>query len=87
MRRLVWSLGLLALAGCGGPVIMENPTTKARVNCTTEAMRGTAPSEYSETGKGVPQKADVAPALQQFDLERRCASELRQEGYVCIAGC
>ncbi len=66
---------------------MENPTTKERVNCTTEAISVTAPSEFSDTGKGVPQKADVAPALQEYDYERRCAADLKREGFVCIAGC
>jgi hypothetical protein len=91
MRTLAWSLvgplTVVLLVGCGGPLVMENPTTGERVDCTTAAMSVTPTSEFSDTGKGVPQKTEVAPGLQEYDYERRCAAELKREGFVCVAGC
>src|SRR5215467_4700247 len=86
MPRVGIALVLAALvAGCVTPIVLENPTTKERVNCTVEAEQvAYAPSPGP--GTDVPHTR-TAPALTSFDLERQCAGSLLNEGYVCLTGC
>lgn len=82
--------GLLVCAGgCATPVVLENPATKERVNCTTEAIRAAAqpPGLFGMTGHDVPRREEIAPAARQADYERQCVGTLKEEGYLCISGC
>jgi hypothetical protein len=94
MKRLptsVRALGVVlavATMGCAAPVILENPTTKQRVNCTAEAIRLSQLESSSEsTGKDVPRYEPVAAPMTRFDYERQCEGNLRREGFVCVSGC
>jgi hypothetical protein len=86
MPRVGIALVLAALvAGCLTPIVLENPTTKERVNCTLEAEQ-VAYAPPLGPGTGVP-RTRTAPALTSFDLEQQCAGSLLNEGYVCLTGC
>ncbi len=78
-----------ATAGCGAPLILENPTTKQRVNCSAEAERLIAQSVLpsDSTGKDVPRYDPISPAAKRFDYERQCKGNLEHEGFVCVSGC
>jgi hypothetical protein len=77
-----------ATTGCAASVILENPTTKQRVNCTAEAIRLSQMVPPSEsTGKDVPRYEPVSPPIARFDYERQCLGNLRREGFVCVSGC
>ena len=93
MRKLVLGVVMAALVaaatgGCCAPLILENPTTKQRVNCTAEAAR-LAPSIVpgDSTGKDVPRHEPISPAMTRFDYERQCKGNLEHEGFVCVSGC
>ena len=76
-----------AASGCAS-AILENPTTKQRVNCTADATRlalSVPPSE--STGKDVPRYDPVSPSANRFDFERQCVEGLKREGFVCVSGC
>ena len=93
MRKLVLGLVMAALAatattGCGAPLILENPTTKQRVDCTAEALRLTQSGVPSDsTGKDVPRHDPVGPTVARFDYERQCKGNLERDGFVCVSGC
>jgi hypothetical protein len=75
MPRVGIALVLAALvSGCVTPIVLENPTTKERVNCTVEAEQ-VAYAAPPGPGTGVPHTRS-APALTSFDLERQCAGSL-----------
>jgi hypothetical protein len=86
MRRVGIAFVLAALvAGCVTPIVLENPATSERVNCTLEAQQlayvpGPGP------GTDVPRTRSV-PALTAFDLEQQCAGSLLNDGFVCLSGC
>jgi hypothetical protein len=87
MRRLGIAVGLAALvAGCVTPVVLENPATSERVNCTLEAERLAYTTAQPGPGTDVPRKRST-PTLTAFDLERQCAGSLMNEGFVCLSGC
>jgi hypothetical protein len=88
MRRvgIVALLGTL-MAGCMTPIVLENPATSERVNCTVEAERLVYGTPNQSPGTDVPQKSRPAPTLSAFDLERQCAGELMNAGFVCLTGC
>ena len=75
-----------AAAGCVTPVILEDPTTRRRVNCTVEADRLAYGAPVSDTGGEVP-RPRPSPTLTAFDLQQQCVGNLLREGFVCVAGC
>ena len=93
MRKLVLGVGMAALVaaatgGCGAPLILENPTTKQRVNCSAEAARlGQSVVPSDSTGKDVPRSEPISPSMTRFDYERQCKGNLEREGFVCVSGC
>jgi hypothetical protein len=87
MRGLGIAVGLaLLVAGCVTPVVLENPATSERVNCTVEAERLAYATQEPGPGTDVPRKRP-APTLTAFDLEQQCAGSLINEGFVCLSGC
>ncbi len=80
---------LLAAAGCATPVVLEQPATKERVNCTEEAMRAAAAPTgvFGRTGHDVPHGEQIAPGALRNDYEQQCMGTLKEEGYVCVSGC
>jgi hypothetical protein len=75
-------------AGCGAAVILENPTTKQRVNCTAEALRlSQMVPPGDSTGKDVPRYEPISPSTTRFEYERQCQGNLKREGFVCVSGC
>ena len=88
MRRvgIVALLGTL-VAGCVTPIVLENPATSERVNCTVEAERLVYGAPNPGPGTDVPQATRPAPTLTAFDLERQCAGTLMDAGFVCLTGC
>jgi hypothetical protein len=77
-----------ATAGCGAAVILENPTTKQRVNCTAEALRlSQMVPPGDSTGKDVPRYEPISPSMTRFEYERQCQGNLKREGFVCVSGC
>lgn len=77
----------VAVAGCATPVILENPATKQRVNCTFEADRLAYDATMSDTGAQVPRPRYGPPTVQAFDLEQQCMGTLLSEGFICVTGC
>jgi hypothetical protein len=88
MRRvlLLATIGL-AFVGCVTPVVLENPATRQRVNCTLEAERLAYDTPTADIGTDVPQPRRPTAALTAFDLEQQCVGNLLREGFVCVAGC
>ncbi len=87
MRWLPVALVVVIAAGCVTPVVLEDPVTRRRVNCTLEAERLAYDVPSSSTGADVPWPQRASPTLTAFDLEQQCAGNLRREGFVCVAGC
>jgi hypothetical protein len=86
MRRVAIALALASLiAGCVGPVVLEHPATRERVNCTLEAQRF-AYAPDPGPGTDVPHTRST-PMVMAFDLERQCAGALLEDGFVCLSGC
>ena len=86
------SVGIVAvlatlIAGCVTPIVLENPATSERVNCTVEAERLVYGAPNPSPGTDVPQAARPLPILSAFDLERQCAGTLMNAGFVCVSGC
>jgi len=78
----------LAANGCAPSVILENPVTKQRVDCTREAevLAYTVPTDES-TGTDVPRLQTISPDMARFEYERQCRGNLEREGFVCVSGC
>ena len=88
MTRVLGLVMMGAVTGGCASAILENPTTKQRVNCTADATRlalSVPPGE--STGKDVPRYDPGTPALNRFDFERQCVDGLKREGFVCVSGC
>ena len=77
----------MTVAGCVTPIVLENPATRERVNCTLEAERLAYGAPDPSTGTGVPWSRRPSPTLQAFDLEQQCAGSLLSTGFVCVSGC
>jgi hypothetical protein len=87
MRRVgIAAVLALAVTGCVTPVVLENPTTQERVNCTVEAERLAYGAPNPSTGTDVPWSRP-SPTLTAFDLEQQCAGSLLNAGFVCLSGC
>jgi hypothetical protein len=88
MRRVGLAAVLaITVAGCVTPIVLENPVTRERVNCTLEAERLAYGAPDPSTGTGVPWSQAGSPTLQAFDIERQCAGSLLNAGFVCVSGC
>jgi hypothetical protein len=88
MRRVhVLAIVAVVAAGCVTPVVLENPATRQRVNCTVEAERLAYDAPDPSTGTDVPWPRRPSPTLTAFDLEQQCAGNLLREGFVCVVGC
>jgi hypothetical protein len=88
MRRVVLVAVLaMTVAGCITPIVLENPTTRERVNCTLEAERLAYGAPNPSTGTDVPWSLRPSPTLTAFDLEQQCAGSLLSAGFVCVSGC
>lgn len=88
MRRVVILAALaLAAGGCVTPVVLEDPATKKRVNCTFEAERLAYSGPAYDTGFDVPQMRRGSPPIRAFDIEQQCTGSLLREGYICVSGC
>jgi starvation-inducible outer membrane lipoprotein len=88
MRRVGLAAVLaMTLAGCVTPVVLENPTTRERVNCTLEAERLAYAAPNPSTGTDVPWSQRASPTLKAFDIEQQCAGSLLNAGFVCLSGC
>jgi hypothetical protein len=95
ISTLPWpcALGLAAIitlgaSGCAPSVVLENPVTKQRVDCTLEAERLAAFVPLNEsTGTDVPQTQVMSPEMVRFDYEHQCRGNLEREGFVCVSGC
>ena len=74
------------VAGCVTPIVLENPATRERVNCTLQAEQLAYGAPNPGPGTDVPRARSV-PALTAFDLEQQCAGSLLSDGYVCLSGC
>ena len=87
--RGVWIVAVLATlaAGCVTPVVLENPATSERVNCTLEAERLVYGAPNPGPGTDVPRASRPVPTLTAFDLEQQCAGTLMNAGFVCLSGC
>lgn len=77
----------ITVAGCATAVVLENPATKARVNCTAEAQRLAYDAPNPSTGTDVPYFQGGSSTVRAFDLEQQCAGTLFREGFVCVSGC
>lgn len=78
----------LGAGGCAPSVVLENPVTKQRVDCTREAERLVAAVPPNEsTGKDVPRPQVMSPEMVRFEYERQCRGNLEREGFVCVSGC
>lgn len=77
----------MTVAGCATPIVLENPATRERVNCTLEAQQLAYGAANPSTGTDVPRTQRPSRALTAFDLERQCAGALRNAGFVCVSGC
>lgn len=86
MRWVACLVLVVAAAGCVTPVILEDPASRRRVNCTLEAERLAYDTPSSTTGFDVPWQRPSA-TLTAFDLQQRCVGNLLREGFVCVAGC
>jgi hypothetical protein len=88
MRRVGLAAVLaITVAGCITPIVLENPVTRERVNCTIEAERLAYGAPSPGTGTDVPWSQPVSPPLQAFDIERQCVGSLLSSGFVCVSGC
>lgn len=88
MRRVGLAAVLaMTVAGCITPIVLENPVTRERVNCTLEAERLAYGAPNPSTGTDVPWTQLPSPTLQAFDLEQQCAGSLQGAGFVCVSGC
>lgn len=76
----------MCLAGCVTPIVLENPATSERVNCTLEAERLAYGAANPSTGTGIP-GVRATPAFTAFDIEQQCMGALLNAGYVCLSGC
>jgi hypothetical protein len=87
-RALALALIALGAAGCAPSVVLENPVTRQRVDCTVQAERlaGAVPPDES-TGKDVPRTPLMSPQMVRFDYERQCRGNLEREGFRCVSGC
>ena len=88
MRRPL-DLALVALiaTGCVTPVVLEDPATRQRVNCTVEAERLAYDASGSTSGADVPFPRRAPTGITAYDLEQQCVGTLLNEGFVCVAGC
>ena len=77
----------ITVTGCAGAVVLENPATKVRVNCTGEAQRIADDAPNPSIGTDVPYFPRGSSTVRAFDLERQCAGTLLREGFVCVSGC
>ena len=77
----------ISVAGCATAVVLESPTTKARVDCTAEAQHIAYDVPTPGTGTDVPYFQRGSPTVRAFDLEQQCAGTLLREGFVCVSGC
>jgi hypothetical protein len=88
MRSLhVLAIVAVVAAGCVTPVVLEDPLTHRRVNCTLEAERLAYDAPNTSTGADVPWPQRASPTLTAFDLEQQCVGFLVREGFVCVTGC
>ncbi len=88
MRRVGIAAVLATLvAGCVTPIVLENPATRERVNCTLEAERLAHAAPNPGPGTDVPRSSRPLPTLTAFDLEQQCAGSLLSAGFVCLSGC
>jgi hypothetical protein len=88
MRRVgIAAVLAVIVAGCVTPVVLENPATSERVNCTLEAERLAYAAPNPGPGTDVPWPQRSSPTLAAFDLEQQCAGSLLSAGYVCLSGC
>lgn len=88
MRRMGLAAVLaMIVAGCVTPIVLENPVTRERVNCTLEAERLAYGAPNPSTGTDVPWTHRPSPTLQAFDLEQQCIGSLLSGGFVCVTGC
>lgn len=88
MRRVGLAAVLaMCLAGCVTPIVLENPATSERVNCTLEAERLAYGAANPSTGTDVPRAQRPTPAFTAFDIEQQCMGTLLNAGYVCLSGC
>ena len=87
-RLVVAAVIALAGTGCAPSVVLENPVTKQRVDCTLQAERlaFTVPTNES-TGTDVPRLQTFSPDAARFEYERQCRGNLEREGFVCVSGC
>ena len=81
------ALVALLSAGCVTPIVLENPTTSERVNCTVEAQRLTYEVPSPGPGTDVPRAQRPVPAFTVFDIEQQCMGTLLNAGYICLSGC
>jgi len=88
MRR-VGIAAVLALftVGCVTPIVLENPATSERVNCTLEAERLAYGAPNPSPGTDVPRAQRASPAFTAFDIEQQCVGTLLNAGFVCLTGC
>lgn len=77
----------ISVAGCVTPIVLENPATRERVNCTVEAERLAYGAPNPSTGTDVPWSQLPSPTFQAFDIERQCVGSLLNAGFVCVSGC
>jgi hypothetical protein len=77
----------ISVAGCAAAVVLEDPATKARVNCTAEAQRVAYDAPDPSPGTDVPSFPRGSSTVRAFDLEQQCAGTLLREGFVCVSGC
>lgn len=88
VRRLVlWLIVGSAAGGCAAPVVFENPATHQRVDCTAEAKQRVTSATGRTPGTRPPEPKDPPDNLLVWDLEHRCAAELKRAGFVCVSGC
>ena len=73
--------------GCATAVVLENPATNARVNCTAEAQRTAYEAPSPSTGTDVPYLQRGSSTARALDLEQQCVGTLLREGFVCVSGC
>lgn len=78
---------IVAVVGCATPVVLEDPATRRRVDCTLEAQRLAYEAPDPSIGTDVPWTQRAAPPVTAFDLEQRCIGTLLREGFVCVSGC
>ena len=77
----------ITATGCATAVVLENPATKARVNCTVEAQRLAEEAPNPSTGTDVPYVQRGSSTMSALDLEQQCVGTRLREGFVCVSGC